>query len=60
MAELEDVDGNLFPFAALKSNHYETLSSFKALLRPDFLGGHILFISIAMIWKLQTVSACST
>ena len=60
MAEPEDVDGNLFPFAGLKSNHYETLSSFKALLRPAFFGGRILFIPIVMTWKLQTVSACST
>ena len=60
MAEPDGFGGNLFPFAGLISNHYETLSSFKALLRPAFLGGRILFIPIVMTWKLQAVSACST
>ena len=46
-------------FAAVKTNHYETLSSFKGLLRPNFLGGHILFFHIDMIWELQIVSALS-
>lgn len=46
-------------FAAVKTYHYETQSSFKGLLRPNFLGGHILFFHIDMIWELQIVSALS-